>query len=207
MPNFMSKSFINLNHTILILLSLLLTSCERKVESKAEPIDSYELKIDGEKQKLNADEILKLQSYTRSICKISESFGVKVNRDKLTSSTSTNFDDLEKKPPEEMVEISTRTSLEFNKKEFQIKMERWLLEENIKGITIKDTYALNEIFLLFEKKKSGWSNINFYSSDTSSFENLKNFKEYFYTTTHFERSNVVCVRHLVAKNDGSTSGE
>ena len=50
MPNFMSKSFINLNHTILILLSLLLTSCERKVESKAEPIDSYELKIDGEKQ-------------------------------------------------------------------------------------------------------------------------------------------------------------
>ena len=203
----MFRSFINLNNTILILLSLLLTGCERKVDSKVEPIFSYELKIDGEKQKLNDDEILKLQRYTKSICKISGFFGLKVNRDKLSSSTSTNFDDLEKKPLEEMVEVSTRTSLEFNKKEFQIKMERWLLEENIKGITIKDTYALDEIFLFADKKKTGWSNINFYYSDTSSFENLKNFKEYFYTTTHFERSNVVCVSRLVTKNDESNSGE
>ena len=149
----MFKSFINLNNTILILLSLLLTGCERKVDSKVEPIFSYELKIDGETQKLNDDEILKLQRYTNSICKISGFFGIKVNRDKLSSSTSTNFDDLEKKPLEEMVEISTHTSLEFNKKEFQSKMERWLLEENIKGITIKDTHALDEIFLFADKKK------------------------------------------------------
>ena len=67
----MSRSFINLNHTILILLSLLLTSCERKVEPKVEPNDFYELKIDGEKQKLNEDETLKLKKYSRSICKIS----------------------------------------------------------------------------------------------------------------------------------------
>ena len=100
-----------------------------------------------------------------------------------------------------MVEFSKRTSLEFNKKEFQIKMERWLLEENIKGITIKDTYALDEIFSFFDKKKSGWSNVNIYSSNYSSFENLKNFKEYFYTTTHFERSNVVCVSRLVTNKN------
>ena len=203
----MSRSFININHTILILLSLLLTSCERKVDSKVEPNDFYELKIDGEKQKLNDYEILKLLKNTRSICNISESFGLKVNEDKLTSSTSTNFDDLEKKPLEKMVEFSTRTSLEFNKKEFQIKMERWLLEENIKGITIKDTYALDEIFLLFDQKKSGWANVNFYTSNTSSFENLKNFKEYFYETIHFERTNVVCVRRLVTKENEKTSVE
>ena len=86
-------------------------------------------------------------------------------------------------------------------------MERWLLEENIKGITIKDTYALDEIFLFFDQKKSGWANISIYSSDTSSFENLKNFKEYFYETIHFERSNVVCMRRSVTKENEKTSVE
>ena len=166
----MSRSIINLHHTILILLSLFLTSCERKVESKVEPIFSYELKIDGEIQKLNEDEVLKLRNYRSSICKISDFIIANMNststststskntsrKETLSTSTSTEFSDLEKKPLDEMVVTSTHSRLEFNKNEFKLEMKKLLLEGiNAKAITIEDINTLDNIFLFFEKKKSG----------------------------------------------------
>lgn len=211
-PHIMSRSFINLNNTIFILLSLLITSCERKVEPKVEPIFSYELKIDGEKQKLNDDEILKLKKYSHSICKISDFFIVNMNSTSpspspststsTTLSTSTELSDLEEKTLDGMVATS-HSRLEFNKNEFKLEMKELLLEGiNTKAITIEDIKALKNIFLFFEKKKSEWTNVNFYTSDRGG-EN-ENIFEYF--TMHFERSNVVCNKKIVMK-DKKTSGE
>ena len=202
----MSRSFINLNHTILILLSLLLTSCEPKVELKVEPHDFYELKIDGEKQKLNEDETLKLKKYSRSICKISDFLIVNMNSTSTstssTLSTSTELSDLEEKSLDGMV-ATAHSRLEFNKNEFKLEMKELLLEGiNTKAITIEDIKALKNIFLFFEKKKSGWMNVNFYTSDRGG-EN-ENIFEYF--TMHFERSNVVCNKKIVMKYK-KTSGE
>jgi hypothetical protein len=204
----MSRSFINLNHTILILLSLLLTSCERKVELKVEPHDFYELKIDGEKQKLNEDETLKLKKYSRSICKISDFLIVNMSSTSTststssTLSTSTELSDLEEKPLDGRV-ATAHSRLEFNKNEFKLEMKELLLEGiNTKAITIEDIKALKNIFLFFEKKKSGWMNVNFYTSDRGG-EN-ENIFEYF--TMHFERSNVVCNKKIVMKYK-KTSGE
>ena len=203
----MSRSFINLNHTILILLSLLLTSCEPKVELKVEPHDFYELKIDGEKQKLNEDETLKLKKYSRSICKISDFLIVNMNSTSTstssTLSTSTELSDLEEKSLDGMV-ATAHSRLEFNKNEFKLEMKELLLEGiNTKAITIEDIKALKNIFLFFEKKKSGWMNVNFYTSDRGG-EN-ENIFEYF--TMHFERNNVVCMKKQVHKKDKKTSVE
>ena len=200
----MSRSFIKLHQIILILLSLLLTSCERKVESKVEPIFSYELKIDGEEQKLNEDEILKLRKYRSSICKISDFFSQNSTSTSIASSTSTEFSDLEKKPLDEMV-LSSHSRLEFNKNEFKLEMKKLLLEGiNAKAITIEDINALDNIFLFFEKKKSGWANVFFYTSDSLSSENENRYINF---TMYFERSNVVCMKKLVTKKDEKISVE
>ena len=170
---------------------LMLIGCEGKLEPK----EVFEVKIDGKIQKLNDDEISKFQKYRVSICKVSEYISANTKTETLTTSESTVFED-EKIPPEqEIVTISGVSA--FNTKDFNINTKRFLLEKNI--LIFEDLNVLDDIFIVLDKMKKDWTNIDVYLSYTSSFENLKNFKEYYFSKMSLERNKVVCEFKLLKK--------
>jgi hypothetical protein len=174
---------------MLMALALMLIGCEGKLEPK----EVFEVKIDGEIQKLNDDEISKFLSYKNSICKVSEYFEQRISQE------SPEFIDEKIKPKQEVV-IKTSSSLIFNINDFKTSMEKLLLERDIKVINNKDLNALDDMFLALKKMKNNWANADVYLSDTSSFENLKNFKEYSFSKMYLERDKVVCESQLSTKN-------
>ena len=79
-------------------------------------------------------------------------------------------------------------------------MEKLLLERDIKVINNKDLNALDDIFSALKKMKNNWANADVYLSDTPSFENLKNFKQYSFSKMYLEKDKVVCESQLSTKN-------
>ena len=179
---------------MLMASALMLIGCEGKLEPK----EVFEVKIDGKIQKLNDDEISKFQKYKKSICKVSESISAntkKLKIETLTTSESTVFTEKNIPPQQEIVTISKVTV--FNIKDFNINTKRFLREENM--LTFEDLTALDDLFMVLNKMKKDWANVDVYLSDTSTFENLKNFKEYFFSKMSLERNEVVCEKKLLEK--------
>jgi hypothetical protein len=174
---------------------LMLIGCEGKLEPK----DVFEVKIDGNIKKINDDEASKFSKYRNSICKVSEYFKTTSNKQTLATSESTVFTDGKNPPQEEIIKYSSNSVFEFDIKDYKINMEKILLGQDREIITIKDLTALDDMFLVLEKMKKNWTKVDVYSSDTSSFENLKNFKEYWYFNMHLERNTVVCEKQHSTK--------
>jgi hypothetical protein len=175
---------------MLMASALMLIGCEGKLEPK----DVFEVKIDGKIQKLNDNEILKFLKYKSSICKVSEYFELKITKE------SPEFID-EKIKPQQVVVTTTSSTLIFNINDFKIKMEKLLLERDINIINNKDLNAFDDMFSALEKMKKNWASADVYLSATSSFEKLKNFKEYSFGKMRLERDKVVCESGLRLKND------
>lgn len=185
---FVNKFFIKLRHIVLMASVLMLIGCKGKLEPK----EFFEVKIDGKIQKLNDDEISNFLKYRNSICKVSEYFEIKITEE------SPEFIDEKIKPQKDVV-TTTSSTLIFNIKDLKISIEKILLERDIKVINNKDLSAFDDVFLALEKIKNNWVSADIYLSDTSSFDNLKNFKEYSYSKMHLERGKVVCESQLSAK--------
>jgi hypothetical protein len=176
---------------MLMASALMLIGCEGKLEPK----EVFEVKIDRKIQKLNDDEISKFQKYQASICKVSEYFSENIKTETLTNSESTVFTDKKILPQEEIVTISGVSA--FNIKDFNINTKRFLLEKDI--LTIEDLTALDDFFMVLDKMKKDWANVDVYLSNTSSFEDLKNYKIYSFSKMSLERNKVVCERKLLKK--------
>jgi len=189
------KVFIKLRLTMLMASALMLVGCEGKLEPK----EVFEVKIDGKIQKLNENEISKFSNYKRSICKVSEYFKNNTNKQILNTSESAKFDG-NSPPQEEIIKITASSALEFNIKDFKINTERFLIEQDINVITTKDLNALDDMFMVLDKIKKDWTRADVYLSDTASFENLKNYKEYFFNNMRLERNKVVCESQMATKN-------
>ena len=173
---------------MLMALVLMLVGCKGKLEPK----EIFEAKIDGKIQKLNDDEILKFLKYKNSICKVSEYFEIKIYEE------SPEFIDEKTKPQKDVV-TTTSSTLAFNIKDIKTSLEKLLLERDIKAINNKDLNSFDDIFLTLEKIKNNWVSADIYLSDTASFDNLKNFKEYSFSKMHLERDKVVCESQLSTK--------
>jgi hypothetical protein len=152
--------------------ALMLIGCEGKLEPK----EVLEVKIDRKIQKLNDDEISKFQKYQASICKVSEHISANTKIEKLTTSESTVFAK-ENPPQQEIVTISKVSA--FNIKDFNINTKRFLLEKDM--LTFEDLTALDDLFMVLDKMKKDWANVDVYLSNNSTFGNLKNFKEYYFS--------------------------
>lgn len=165
---------------MLILPVLMLVGCE----GKPEPKEIFEAKIDGEIQKLNDDTILKLMKYKNSICKISDWFSQTI--DETTVGTT--------------VVINNSSTLTFNLKELKVILDKLVLDQNGEFVNNNDINSFEEMFLALEEIKKNWGSAEVYTSDTATFDNLKNFKEYSFNKMHLERDKVVCEFHLLTKN-------
>ena len=176
---------------MLMASALMLIGCEGKLEPK----EVFEVKIDRKIQKLSDDEISKFQKFKASICKVSEYFSENIKTETLTNSESTVFTDKKIPPQQEIITFSGVSA--FNTKDFNINTKRFLLQNHI--LTFEELTALDDLFMVLDKMKKDWANVDVYLSDTSSFEDLKNFRIYSFSKMSLERNKVVCELKLLKK--------
>lgn len=138
---------------------------------------------------------MKFQNFKASICKVSEYFSENIKTETLTNSESTVFTDKKIPPQQEIITFSGVSA--FNTKDFNINTKRFLLQNHI--LTFEELTALDDLFMVLDKMKKDWANVDVYLSDTSSFEDLKNFKIYSFSKMSLERNKVVCERKLLKK--------
>ena len=72
-----------------------------------------------------------------------------------------------------------------------------MLQKDI--LTFEELTALDDLFMVLDKMKKDWANVDVYLSDTSSFEDLKNFRIYSFSKMSLERNKVVCELKLLKK--------